>query len=68
MGWAKYAEDNLEIYSERMDVIYKKSAKQQITETESHFIQKQTNKKNDSLSRKFTEKSCFSLHKKTGQA
>lgn len=68
MGWAKYAEDNFEIYLERMDVIYKKSARRQIAETETHCLQEQTDKKNDSLSRKSAEKSCFSLHKKTGQA
>ncbi len=51
MGWAKYVEDNFEIYLERMEVMRNDSAKQQMTEIELHFFEEQANKKNDSFSR-----------------
>ena len=55
MGWAKYAEDNFEIYLERMDAI-----KQQKTEIKEQFSKVQ-NVKNSNFSLKLTEESCFSL-------
>ena len=55
MGWAKYAEDNFEIYFERMDAV-----KQQKPEIKEQFSQVQ-NVKNSSFSQGLTEKSCFSL-------
>lgn len=55
MGWAKYAEDNFEIYLERMD-----TAKQQKPEIKEQFSQV-PNVKNSSFSHTSTEKSCFSL-------
>ena len=60
MGWAKYAEDNFEIYLERMDAICNDSVRQQKTEIETDFLKKQ-NEKNNSFSQITTEKSCFSL-------
>ena len=62
MRWAKYAEDNFEIYLERMDVMHNDYARQQMTEFEPHFYEEQTSKKNDSFSHRLTGKSCFSLH------
>ncbi len=62
MGWAKYAEDNFEIYLERMDVMHNDYARQQMTEIEPHSFEEQINKKNVSFSQRLTEKSCFSLH------
>ena len=41
MGWAKYAEDNFEIYLERMDAICNDSAGQQKTEIETDYFRKQ---------------------------
>lgn len=60
MGWAKYAEDNFEIYLERMDAICNDSVRQQKTENETDFLKKQ-NEKNNSFSQITTGKSCFSL-------
>lgn len=60
MGWAKYAEDNFEIYLERMDAICNDSAGQQKTEIETDYFRKQ-NTKNSSFSQITTGKSCFSL-------
>ena len=60
MGWAKYAEDNFEIYLERMDAICNDSAGQQETEIETDYFRKQ-NTKNISFSQITTGKSCFSL-------
>ena len=60
MGWAKYAEDNFEIYLERMDDICNDSTRQQKIKTEPHFLEEQ-NAKNSSFSQGLTEKSYFSL-------
>ena len=60
MGWAKYAEDNFEIYLERMDAICNDSAGPQKTEIETDYFRKQ-NTKNSSFSQITTGKSCFSL-------
>ena len=60
MGWAKYAEDNFEIYLERMDAICNDSAGQHKTEIETDYFRKQ-NTKNSSFSQITTGKSCFSL-------
>lgn len=56
MGWAKYAEDNFEIYLERIDAV-----RQQKSEIKEHFSQEQ-NIKNNNFSLKLAEESCFSLH------
>lgn len=60
MGWAKYTEDNFEIYLERMDAIHNDSACQQKAEIERHLLQEQ-NVKNNNFSLQLTEESCFSL-------
>lgn len=56
MGWAKYAEDNFEIYLERIDAV-----RQQKSEIKEHFSREQ-NIKNNNFSLKLAEESCFSLH------
>lgn len=61
MGWAKYAEDNFEIYLERMDAIRNDSASQQKAEIERHLLQEQ-NAKNNSFSQRLIRESCFSLN------
>lgn len=60
MGWAKYAEDNFEIYLERTDAMFNKHSEQQKIKVESHLFTEQ-NAKNNSFSRVSAEKSCFSL-------
>lgn len=60
MGWAKYAEDNFEIYLERMDAICNDSARQQKAKFEPYLSEEQ-NVRNSSFTQRLTEKSCFSL-------
>lgn len=64
MGWAKYAEDNFEIYLERMDAIRYNSVRQQATERKQKIYENQ-NSKSNSFSQRFTEKNCCSLILKT---
>lgn len=61
MGWAKYAEDNFEIYLERMDAVRDDSARQPKSEINQHLLQEQ-NAKINSFSQKLTGESCFSLN------
>jgi len=60
MGWAKYAEDNFEIYLERMDAVRNNYKRQQKAEIETKFSEKE-NVKYNSFSQNHNEKSCFSL-------
>lgn len=60
MGWAKYAEDNFEIYLERMDAVRDDSARQPRPEINQH-LSKEQNAKINSFSQRLTGKSCFSL-------
>ena len=57
MGWAKYAEDNFEIYLERMDAIRYNSVRQQATERKQKIYENQ-NSKSNSFSQRFTEKTA----------
>lgn len=61
MGWAKYAEDNFEIYLERMDAIRSDTARQQLTKAVPHFFE-EDHKKSGRFSQGLTEKSGCSLH------
>ena len=60
MGWAKYAEDNFEIYLERMDAVRDDFVRQPKLEINQHLLQEQ-NAKINNFSQRLTEKSCFSL-------
>ena len=60
MGWAKYAEDNFEIYLERMDAVRDDFVRQPKLEINQHLLQEQ-NAKINKFSQRLTEKSCFSL-------
>ena len=60
MGWAKYAEDNFEIYLERMDAVRDDCVRQPKPEINQHLLQEQ-NTKIGSFSQGLTGESCFSL-------
>ena len=51
MGWAKYAEDNFEIYLERMDAIRYNPLRQQATERKQKIYETQNSKSNSFFQR-----------------
>jgi len=55
MGWAKYAEDNFEIYLERMEAIHYNPVRQQATERKQKIYETQ-NSKSNSFSQRLPEK------------
>ena len=57
MGWAKYAEDNFEIYLERMEAIRYNPVRQQAAEIKQKIYENQ-NSKSNSFSQRFTEKTA----------
>ena len=55
MGWAKYTEDNFEIYLERMEAIRYNPVRQQATERKQKIYETQ-NSKSNSFSQRLPEK------------